>query len=1056
MPNETPKLDWNTRLVAWFLGNTRLVIMLFLGLVLGGAFSYAGLRSEGFPSPEIKIGIITSSYPGASAAEVEDQVVKPLEASVQGVSGLNDLSATASTGFAVLTATFDASADFKSAMADLRAKVQDVQLPKDANKPDVTVPSFGGSDSYFAITKPGVSAASLRTVGETVRAELEAIPGVKDFKLQSDLTDQVEVRWHTADLASHGVTLVQLQQALAAGNVSIPAGSVNLDTHVATVVTDASVTSADQIKAILLAPGVKVSDVADVVQVATSKDSIQDIGLRANSQVTTQPALIYKLELKSDADLLQVADKTASALATLKSGSSLQGAQVVTVYDSAAQVSKQVKEIREGAIGGPLGSGSAANLGYLLGGVWLVVLVMLIFVNWRVALVSALVIPLSLLFTFLSLRVMGITLNTLTLFSLILVLGLVVDPAVVVLEAVQREIDLGRKGADAVLTAVMGIGNGVFMAALTSIIVFVPFGVVSGVFGQIIRYIPLTVVPALLASYFVPLFFLTYVSSKFLKPAHSGKNEEEVLWSSSKWFIRVNRKILSSKWYQVPIIVAGIIVPLAVSGALFATKKVVPVQFSSAPDVDQLTLTVSYPANLTQTEKAAIFAKVDPILEAEKSVNTYFPLSQSSSGVSILVNLLPRDQRDSNSPAIVDRLNTNLSSVTNSSQKVFAEIAANEVGPPTSDFPVQVNIYGDNLANLKKAAIQTGDLLRARPEVTRVEDGFTGIDNPQVEVSVDRAKAAASGLSGIQVAQELSGLLGQAQVTKFTASLDGAERSDQVLLVNAAQPTSVDQVSNEVLGVSPLGKPVKVRDIATVSLTQGFTGINRLNGSRYVTVKAQVKDAMKDAAAPQQAVKDYWTASRLESVGLRSNALEDKGSGNEFIQSFKDLFIALGVSILLTYVTLALFFGSFSQPFIILFAVPLSFLGVFPALTLVGGQFGFLEILGIITLVGIVENVGIFVIDLANRKRKEGVEYREAIAEATGIRFRPIFLTKVTALGGLLPLIIVSPFWRSLAVVVVAGILTSGVLSLFTTPILYAWLIEFKGWLLKPRRRRRA
>jgi HAE1 family hydrophobic/amphiphilic exporter-1 len=239
---------------------------------------------------------------------------------------------------------------------------------------------------------------------------------------------------------------------------------------------------------------------------------------------------------------------------------------------------------------------------------------------------------------------------------------------------------------------------------------------------------------------------------------------------------------------------------------------------------------------------------------------------------------------------------------------------------------------------------------------------------------------------------------------------------------------------------------VKVRDIATVAQDQAFTGISRLNGSRYVTVRAQVKDPLKDAAAPQQAVKDYWTKDRLAAAGLRADALEDKGSGNEFVQSFKDLFLALGAALLLTYVVLVLFFRSFSQPFIILFSVPLAFLGVFPALASIGGQFGFLEILGIITLVGIVENVGIFVIDLANRKRKAGIDYREAIAESTGVRFRPIFLTKVTALGGLLPLIILSPFWRSLALVVVSGILTSGILSLFTTTIMYAWIVEFKGW----------
>jgi len=177
----------------------------------------------------------------------------------------------------------------------------------------------------------------------------------------------------------------------------------------------------------------------------------------------------------------------------------------------------------------------------------------------------------------------------------------------------------------------------------------------------------------------------------------------------------------------------------------------------------------------------------------------------------------------------------------------------------------------------------------------------------------------------------------------------------------------------------------------------------------------------------------------LKAANLSSSALEDRGSGNEFIKSFKDLFIACGIAILMTFVVLVLFFRSFMQPLIILFAIPLGLLGIFPALSLEGGQFGFLEILGLITLIGIVENVGIFLIDLANQRVAKGMSPKDAIALASGIRFRPVFLTKITALGGLLPLMLLSPFWRSLTLVVVTGIITSGVLSLFTTPILYVW-----------------
>jgi multidrug efflux pump subunit AcrB len=1054
--------DFNVRLVEWFTKNTQLVALVFLCIVIGGVFSFLNLRSEAFPSADINVAVITDIYRGASATEVEQQLVKPLEASVQTIKGVKDVTSTASSNFANLTVSFDATVDFKSVLSELRSKVQSTILPQDADKPEVSVPDFSGNQSYYAVTTAdGISAA--RLAGDKVRAEIEALPEVKQFRLVSDLNDQVEIHWRPAALISSGLSTLQLQQALAANNVTLPAGVVQVDGADTSVVTNSSFKSIDDLSALIVSAGtgrtgkiIHLSDVATILPVLSSKDVIQRVGFRdgAAGVLLEQPGLLYQLSLKPNADVLKTDSKVIAAIDRAKSNGNLHGAHVITVFSAAEQVRIQVNEIVGGAIGGKIGTGPLSNLGYALGGIWLVILVMLLFVNWRVGLISALVIPLSLLFTMLSLKLLGITLNTLTLFSMILVLGLVVDPAIVVLEAIQREMDLGKKGRDAVLHAVTSIGSGVFMSVLTSVIVFLPFAVVSGTFGQIIRYIPFTVIPALIASYFTPLLFLTYLAQRFLKPQHAPADDElSNLWKSSQWFIRINRSILQKKWRQVFVLLVAFAATVAVTGTLFATKKISFVQFSSTKDVLRMNVTVTYPRNFTKERKIAIVSQLDPILESESYIDSYFPLMQSDTGITLTLNLVPRDQRSADSSDLIPQLQTRIDALNNVSEKIRFDVQSDQVGPPTQAFPVAVNIYGDNLNDIKKAAIRTGDILRSQPKVTQVEDGFTNVANPEIRIELDRAKVQSSGLSSIQVGQILGSVLGNNPVTKFEQTIQGTDRSTEVVLINSDHPGSVEAIGNTILMVGPAG-PVLVKDVAAVSQAQGFAGINRLNGSRYVTVQAKVADPIKDAAGAQKAVQEFWTKDKLAEYNLRADALQDKGSGNEFIQSFKDLFLALAVAVLLTYIVLVLFFGSFSQPFIIILAVPLSFIGVFPALASVGGQFGFLEILGIITLVGIVENVGIFVIDLANRKQKDGMEYREAIAQATGIRFRPIFLTKVTALGGLLPLMILSPFWRSLAVVVVAGILTSGVLSLFTTPILYSWFWEIKGWVSRMGHRR--
>lgn len=1056
MPEKATQ-DFNVRLVEWFTRNTQLVVLVFLCVVIGGVFSFLNLRSEGFPGADINLAIVTDAYRGASATEVEQQLIKPLEASIQNIKGVKDVTSSASSNFASVAVSFDAGIDFKAALSELRSKVQSAILPQDADKPEVVVPDFGGSHSFYAVTSPeGRSAA--RAAGEKVRTELEALSEVKQFKLVSDLRDQVEIHWRPAALLSNALTLGQIQQALVANNVTLPAGIVEVDGRSTSVVTTAPFKTIDDISTIVISSPrtgkvVRLRDVATILPVVSTKDVLQKVGFRKDSTLITQPALVYDLSLKTSADVLKTESKIQAALDTVQANGNLGTASVITVFNSAEQVRSQVKEIVDGAVGGKIGNGPLANLGYILGGIWLVILVMLLFLNWRAALISALVIPLSLLFTMLSLKLFGITLNTLTLFSMILVLGLVVDPAIVVLEAIQREMDLGHRGRDAVLTAAASIGSGVFMSVLTSIIVFVPFAVVSGTFGQIIRYIPYTVIPALIASYFVPLLFLTYLAQRFLKPSHKPVKDEIVnLWKSSQWFIRTNRIILQKKWLQVLVLLVAFSATAGITGGLFAAKKISFVQFSSTSDVLRMDVSVTYPRNFTKERKSAIVGQLDPILQSEPYIESYFASAQSDTGLTLTLNLFPRSQRTDDSSVLSTKLKQQLDPLSNATDKIHFDVVSQQTGPPTQDFPVAVNIYGDKLDNLKAAAIKTGDVLRAQTNVTQVEDGFTNVVNPEIQIQLDRTKVQTLGLSSIQIGQTLGSILGSNPVTKFDQFVDGVDRSTEIVLVNSDHLGSVEAINNTVL-VTTLSGPVLVKDVSTVSLSQGFSGINRLNGSRYVTVQAKVVDAIKDAAAAQKAVNDFWTKDMLTQYHLRPDALQDKGSGNEFKKSFTDLFLALGVAILLTYIVLVLFFGSFAQPFIIILAVPLSFIGVFPALAAVGGQFGFLEILGIITLVGIVENVGIFVIDLANRKQAEGVEYREAIAEATGIRFRPIFLTKVTALGGLLPLMILSPFWRSLAVVVVSGILTSGILSLFTTPILYSWFHELGGWFRKITRR---
>jgi HAE1 family hydrophobic/amphiphilic exporter-1 len=377
-------------------------------------------------------------------------------------------------------------------------------------------------------------------------------------------------------------------------------------------------------------------------------------------------------------------------------------------------------------------------------------------------------------------------------------------------------------------------------------------------------------------------------------------------------------------------------------------------------------------------------------------------------------------------------------------KQIYSSAHTVSYGPPENSFPIQIQMYDSDLARIKTFALAVADHARNMPGVNRVSDGYTDGSTNAINITLNQKTIAERGLSTAAVGAQLAGLLGDQTLTKVTLDDNPV---DVVMNYTGKDTYRSLQDLKSALIATPTG-PAQLGTLASFSQDNGSASISHQNGQRYATVKAQV-DADTNAFKTQ-ADLNAWAKDHLNQYHLRSDALESKGEGDDIAKSFGELFTALGIAVVMIYLVLALFFGSFLKPIIITFALPLSFLGVFPILALMRNQFGFLEILGLITLAGIVVNVGIFVIDYANHRVAEGMSVKEAVAQATAVRFRPIFLTKVVALGSLLPLAILSPFWRGLTSVIIAGILTSGILSLFTTPILYLWfsgLAKFPGWL---------
>ena len=1040
------RTTWVSQITLFFLNKRSLAVVLFLFLLIGGFTALSGLRREGFPKVPVKIVVISTVYKGAAASEVEQSVTNPIESAIKDVSEIKSIASNSSDSHSSVIATLNENANVDTGLQNITTRVSGVVLPSEVDKPAVSQPTTGGSSFVFGLTGPA-SYEQLLAQGVVFKREVEQVKGIKGVTLASSIKDQINVVFDPAKVAGSGVDPSKIAQAIAANNLNLPAGSnLTLDGSRASVLISGRASDLAALGATplptLSGGTVTLASVASISRTADQNGSLNRIGVPEDGLPVARPGLVYNVNIRSDADILTVDKALTATLERLKtSGVFASNTRLVRLFDDSASTLQQINEIKAGAIGEKwTGVGNLGYVGYLLGGIWLLMLAMFLFVNLRTALIAGAAIPLSFLFTLLALYFAGITLNTLTLFSMILILGLVVDPAIVVLESIQRYKDLGYSGKDGVMAAVGSIGQGLVMATLCSIIVFTPFGIVSGVFGQIIKFIPVTVIPALIASFFIPLVFLAPLAAKFIKARpHAGKlgDQSAALWPASRWFERTNLFILSKTWLQIIIMIVAIIAPLAVTGYLFSSGKVKSAQFSKPHDTIEALASVSYPASFTDAQINDLATKTEQVLSKHYEIASYYYLMQSATGFTVYLSLTPTNERVTTSENLVKTIKTQLPR--DASKQIYASASTLSAGPPETEFPVKTQIYDSNLTKLKAFALALAAHARSMPGVTRVSDGYTDGSITAASVQVNKAAAAARGLSPATIGGQVAALLGEQPLTKLTLP-DGAV---DVVGSYASTGKYTNLASLNALTVSSPSGPVPLSQIATLSTDVASGTISHQNGLRYATVSAQV-DSGTNSFKVQNDL-NTWAKTQLKAAGLKADALESKGEGDDIAKSFTNLFAALGVAIIMIYLVLALFFGSFLKPLIITFALPLSFLGVFPVLAVLNNEFGFLEILGLITLAGIVVNVGIFVIDYANHKVAEGVPVKAAIAEATAVRFRPIFLTKITALGSLLPLAILSPFWRGLASVIIAGILTSGVLSLFTTPILYSWFTKLSG-----------
>lgn len=1072
------------KIVDLIFSNIKIVFLLFLFLVSFGVLSLSQMQRQGFPEVLINVASVSVVYPNASAAQVEDQVLEPLEAAISDLDSVTEYQSVAADSYGSVFVTFDQNIDLDDAFAELKNEVVSVDLPEDAQEPSVNKFSASGVGEFVVSVSGFHGEEDLYEAGAVLEDELKDIDGVKEVTATNPLTPEIVITFNRDDLDEHGVTRAQAEEVIKSSQLSLPVGSFEDDDAEVGVILKKEVNTLYDLEHLLIAQDVELRDVADVEISLNNNDSYNRIGFREDGDIDeplrVERSLSYAVKIDKDADIILVAEDINELTDRLNDeyvgsvsdgkGSTIDEPAFLTVYSQADSTELQLKEITSSIFGAPIEAlGPFGFIGYLLGGVGLVVILLLIFMNLRVALMAAASIPLSLFFAAIYLNLAGIDLNTLVLFSMVLTVGLVVDPTIVYLESLQRYKSQGLTGQEAAAKTVQTVGLGVFLAVATNVLVFVPFGVVSGFFGEIIKYIPATVIPAMIASMVIPVLFFMPLASKILSSKRFDWNvkDSELIGT---W--RIARKIGSLiRWIlgegKTKVVLRGVLfvfimaLPFITGGALVGSGAIEVVQFSEQDDSDYMLITGDISSEWT-FEKAAteIVSPMQEELKNYPEIKTFSFYEQSGNSFAILATLYPYDVRQEEDMRTSDEVGEAMNDAfARLGLSEYVEASTSSEGPPQDTYPVRVRLMGDDAEALAAAAEDIKEYLADVDGITESDDniseGTSGgsvvfvLDNdealninPFYTYSVLNERLAVNELGDIEldgetyeiVSEYRPGVTSQSTLTKMRVMTPEEIAYEQQLLALEAQGLDV---TNGIPGVEEPA-PVFVRDLIDETTELESTRIQRINGERYVEVYAAV-DEDADALAIQADLEEYLDADKLESYGLDEDAADFKGSADSIEESFSDLFLALAIAVFMIYVLLVAFFRSYLEPFIILMAIPLGLVGVFGAVAATTGQLGFLELLGVVAMAGIVVNVTILLIDYANQLQREGKSPADAIATAVSVRFRPIVLTQLTAFGSLIPLVYLSPFWKGLAAAIIFGIISSALLSLFVTPILYLW-----------------
>jgi HAE1 family hydrophobic/amphiphilic exporter-1 len=1035
---------WFTRVS---LKNPVFATMVMLAFVVLGLFSYQRLKVDQFPNIDFPVVVVSTEYPGASPEIVESEVTKKIEEGVNSIAGINALTSRSYDGQSVVIIEFQLHIDGRKAAEDVREKVASIRPSLRTEVKEPRVLRFDPASRAIwslAVLPDGAqgkqpSAVELTNWADQVlKKRLENVRGVGSVTLVGATKREINLYLKPAALEAYGITPDQVVAAVKSENQDLPAGAVRSSTQELMVQVDARMQRPEDFARIIVAR--KGTTPIRLGQVATVQDGAQE--LETLALYNGQRTLLASVQKAQDENTIAVIDGLTRAVAELQSQLPA-GVRLEPITDGSRPIRVAVDNVRRTLIEGAI----------------LTVLIVFLFLNsWRSTVITGLTLPIALIGTFLFLYMFGFTINMITLMALSLCVGLLIDDAIVVRENIVRHVQMGKAPYQASLDGTQEIGLAVLATTFSIVAVFLPIGFMGGIIGKFFHEFGITIVAAVLISMFVSFTLDPMLSSIWHDPSidtHGQPKEpvtfyDKTIGRVTGWFDRATDSLAETYQGILRWSLAHKLATLGLALAVFVTSIVmVPLlgtEFVPKADFSETSVNFYTPVGSSLEVTEAKARQVQDILREFPEVKyTLATLNtgnaQGKNYASIYVRLVDRQARTRNADQMSAALRERLRQVPG-----ITVTHAGLLDPVGGQKQIEFSLQGSDLQELERLTVQVLERIRDIPGLVDLDSSLKP-NKPTIDVDIQRDAAADLGLNVNQIAGALRTLVAGQTVGNWRAS-DDQTYDVNVRLAPEARNTLADlERLPFALGANADGssRVVRLNQVATLRESTGSNQINRRDLTREVAINANVFNRSGGEVS-----NDIRKA--LDGISFPPGyRYQFGGSTKNMAESFGYAISALVLAIVFIYMILASQFKSFFQPLALMTSLPLTLIGVVLALLMFGSALSMFSIIGIVMLMGLVTKNAILLVDFAIRAREEGMERADALLLAARVRLRPILMTTLAMIFGMVPLAFAltegSEQRAPMGQAVIGGVITSSLLTLVVVPVVYCYMDDFSQWL---------